>query len=148
MKLKIELVPKTCWGSNLRNKLKKSDWDKIRKEAYKKEDMHCHICGEQCTSLDAHEVWEFDEDNHIQRLVDIIGVCKRCHNTIHYGRAGAIGKKQDAINQYLKVNECDIMDMAEEIQKIKEEYIRRSKIKDWKLDVSLITDRGFVIKND
>ncbi len=148
MKLQIELIPKTCWGSNVRTKVKKSDWDKIRKAVYEKEGMHCHICGESCTSLDAHEIWEFDEKNSIQRLVDIIGICKSCHNTIHFGRAQKIGCQKEAIAQFLKVNDCDMVDLRNELLKVEEVYMRRSKIKDWKLDLTLITNKGFSIKED
>jgi hypothetical protein len=148
MKLEVELIPKTTWNINLRSKLKKSDWDKIRKSIYEKEKMCCHICGTQCKSLDAHEVWEFDEKNHVQRLIEIIGICKACHNTIHYGRAQQIGYGKEAITQYLKVNNCDMMDFQNELFIAQEDFYRRSKIDDWKLDLTLIENQGFTIKED
>jgi hypothetical protein len=144
-KLKIELIPRTAWYKNLRSELKKSDWDKIRKSVYAKQNMHCHICGDQCMSLDAHEIWDFDEENHIQRLVDIIGICKPCHNTIHYGRAQIIGQERAAREQFIKVNDCDYDDLQDEIRRAKEDFDRRSEIKDWKLDVSFIEEQGYVL---
>lgn len=148
MKLHIELIPKTCWGSNLRTKLKKSDWDKIRKNIYSNEKMCCHICGEQCKSLDAHEVWEFDEKNHIQKLLEIIGVCKPCHNSIHYGRAQQIAYEKQAQEQFLKFNDCEMIDLQEEFLRVQSDYIRRSKIDNWKLDLSFIEKEGYVVKED
>jgi hypothetical protein len=148
MKLRIEVLPKTCWNSNLRTKLKKSDWDKIRKNVYAKEEMRCHICEIQCDTLDAHEVWEFDEINHIQRLVEIIGVCKLCHNVIHYGRAQKVGYEKEAREQFVKVNECEIIDLQEELLKVQSDYNRRSKIDDWKLDLTLIEEQGYVVNKD
>ncbi|MCQ2026828.1 hypothetical protein [Clostridium butyricum] len=148
MKLHIELIPKTCWGSNLRTKFKKSDWDKIRKSVYEKEKMHCHICGIECKSLDAHEVWDFEEKNHIQKLIDIIGVCKECHSAIHYGRAQKIGYGEQAQKQFIKVNGCDILDLQEELIRVKSDFLRRSKINNWKLDLSFIEKQGYVIKED
>ena len=34
MKLNFELVPDSCWYSNLRSQLPKEVWDRIRKKAY------------------------------------------------------------------------------------------------------------------
>ncbi|MCI8472071.1 MAG: hypothetical protein HFE65_03080 [Clostridiales bacterium] len=147
MDLRIELLPKTAWGMNLRKMLKQSDWDKIRKAVYEKEKMKCHICYCECKSLDAHEIWHFDEKLHVQRLVDIIGVCKSCHNTIHYGRAQKIGYEKQAIDQFLKVNKCEIPAFKQALKKAKSRYDKLSRITGWKLDVSLIEQQGYhVIK--
>jgi hypothetical protein len=148
MKLQIQLVPKTKWGCNLRAKLKKSDWDKIRKEIYEKEEMYCHICGEQCNSLDAHEVWEFNKKNHLQRLIEIIGICKACHNTIHYGRAQMIGYEKEANEQFIKVNNCEMIDLKIELLRIQSDYIELCKIEDWKLDLSFIENQGYIVKKE
>jgi hypothetical protein len=148
MKLRIEVLPKTCWNSNLRTKLKKGDWDKIRKNVYAKEGMRCHICEIQCDSIDAHEVWEFDEIKHIQRLTEIIGVCKLCHNVIHYGRAQKVGYEKEAREQFIKVNACEIIDLQEALLQVQSDYNRRSKIDDWKLDLTLIEEQCYVVNKD
>ena len=146
LKLSIELVPSSCWGSNLKAKLKQSDWDKIRKAAYAKEDMHCHICGDECTRLNAHETWEFNEETHTQKLIDIIAVCGPCHNTIHFGRSINIGYAEEAKEQYLKVNDCDESVLERELEQAKLDFLRRSKINDWKLDVSFVESQGYFLK--
>lgn len=143
MNLKIELLPKTSWGTNLRTKLKKSDWDKIRKAVYEKEKMNCHICRCACSSLDAHEIWDFDEKTHTQKLIEIIGICKACHNTIHYGRAQKIGLEKDARDQFIKVNKCSYLDFVRAVEAAKKRYDRLSKISDWTLDISLIEQQGY-----
>jgi hypothetical protein len=148
MKLSIELVPSTCWGVSLKKKLKKSDWDKIRKQVYERDKMHCHICGTECESLDAHETWEFDENEHVQRLLDIIGVCKACHNSIHYGRAQKIGYEKEAKEQFIKVNNCSTKDLNEELARAKNDFIRRSKIEDWTSDFTFIEKQGYVVNKD
>ena len=143
MKLDIELIPQTAWGSNLRKMLSKNDWDKIRKAVYQKENMHCHICGCMCTSMDAHEVWDFNEHTHVQKLVDIIGICKDCHNTIHLGRAEKIGLGQQAKEHFLRVNQCDRLDLQESIMMAQDRFRRLSAVTDWKLDLSFIEKQGF-----
>ena len=44
-KLTIELVPATCWQTNVRSVVKKSEWDKIRKRVYKEAGHKCEVCG-------------------------------------------------------------------------------------------------------
>ena len=147
MKLQIEMIPRPNWGKSLSKKLKKSDWDSIRKAVYAKENMKCHICEEDCQSLHAHEVWNFDEERHVQKLVDIIGICSACHNTIHYGRAQRIGKAREAQEQFLKVNDClSFLEFQTDLNRASEDFHRRSKIEDWKIDVSFIEQQGYVVK--
>jgi 5-methylcytosine-specific restriction endonuclease McrA len=44
-KLTVELVPKTCWWSNLRSLTDRATWDRIRRPVYRKAEYHCEICG-------------------------------------------------------------------------------------------------------
>jgi hypothetical protein len=146
VKLHIQLIPKICWGNNVRTSVKKSDWDKIRKDVYERESYECRICREDGKSLHAHEVWEWDEENLVQKLEDIIGICEACHNTIHYGRAQMIGKHKNAKEHFIKVNQCDEFDWYDEVDKAKMDFHRRSLIDDWKLDLSYIEEQGYEIK--
>lgn len=141
MVLQIELVPRSAWGSSLSKLLKKSEWAKIRKIAIKDQNLTCYSCGEKFTSLDTYEVWNFDEEQRIQKLVGIIGVCKACHNTIHFGRAQKIGTEKEAVQQFLKVNECDLMDFEMHKMEAASKFYRLNKIPDWKLDVSWLHER-------
>lgn len=143
-KLQIELIPKTSWYNNLRSNLKKSDWDKLRKEAYENCNHKCFICGSEPKILDAHELWEFDDVNNIQKLVKIIALCKSCHGVIHFGHTQLRGYGNDAINHFMKVNECDFEDFEEHKDKAFEIWQKRSQV-EWKVDMTLITDRGFVL---
>ncbi len=141
MELHIELIPEGCWNINLSTNLKRNEWDKIRKKIYKKQSGKCHICNEK-SYLDAHEVWDYDEENHIQKLKDIVGVCKKCHNAIHFKRAQRTGFQDEAVKQLMKVNYWDISYVIDETVKAKEDYDRRSQIKDWTLDISMLEKQG------
>ncbi|MDE6586328.1 MAG: hypothetical protein K2K80_06595, partial [Clostridia bacterium] len=79
MKLEFEMVPDSCWYSNLRSILSKAQWDTVRQEARARAGGKCAICGAQSKRLEAHEKWEYDEKNKIQRLKTVIAVCKSCH---------------------------------------------------------------------
>lgn len=76
MKLTIELVPATSWGNNLRSRLPKKSWNAIRKRVYKEADFKCEICGGvgKRHPVECHEVWEYDDVNHIQSLVGFVAL--------------------------------------------------------------------------
>ena len=61
-KLEFELVPEGCWYSNLRSLLKPREWDMVRKDAYARAGGRCMICGRKTQRLEAHERWEYDEE--------------------------------------------------------------------------------------
>lgn len=86
-KLEAELVPSSCWYSNLRNMLPSGAWDRIRKDAYAAAGYKCEICGAR-GRLECHERWEYDDENHIQRLKGFIALCRKCHAVKHIGLAG------------------------------------------------------------
>jgi hypothetical protein len=44
-RLTIELVPQTCWFSNVRDRVSREDWDRIRKQVYKRSGQCCEVCG-------------------------------------------------------------------------------------------------------
>src|SRR4051794_19953715 len=60
-RLTIELVPRTCWLSNVRNHVEKSQWDFIRKSVYLKASNKCEICGGKGPKwpVECHEIFEF-----------------------------------------------------------------------------------------
>ena len=103
-KLKFELIPAGCWKCNLHEILSKQAWDFIKQDAKIRADGKCSICGRKTNNLDAHEVWGYDEKNAIQKLEDVIAVCRDCHNTIHIGRTQAVGTSEKAEDHYIKVS--------------------------------------------
>lgn len=77
-KLNFELVPDSCWYSNLRSILTPAQWDVVRKDAYARAEGRCMICGCPAKRLEAHERWEYDESTQTQKLADVVAVCRRC----------------------------------------------------------------------
>src|SRR5258708_22360853 len=45
LKLTIELVPETCWYSNMRSALPRDEWDRLRRQVYADYGHRCGICG-------------------------------------------------------------------------------------------------------
>ena len=104
-KLNFQLVPDGCWGANLRSALPKEVWDRLRRAAYARAGGKCSICGRP-GRLEAHEVWEYDDEKHVQSLQNIIAVCPACHAVIHIGRTSMLGREPEAQAHFMKVNGC------------------------------------------
>ena len=104
-KLGFQLVPDGCQGVNLRSALPKEVWDRLRRAAYARADGRCSICG-RAGRLEAHEVWSYDDEAHVQHLCDVIAVCPACHAVIHIGRTALLGHEPEAQAHFMKVNGC------------------------------------------
>ncbi|MCX7914374.1 MAG: hypothetical protein N2511_07300 [Thermodesulfovibrionales bacterium] len=147
-KLKIELVPSTVWFSSVYQILKKNKkeerWKEIKRELFKREGRRCWICGKENLRLEAHEFWEYDDANHIQRLVAIHHLCALCHKIKHVGfwlhtQEGLSRLKeegltpQDLIDHFCRVNSCTPEDYEKAEEQAFETWRKRSRHK-WKQD--------------
>lgn len=138
MKLGFELVPDSCWYSNLRIILKPAMWDVVRKTAYAEANGRCMICGRPSKRLEAHERWSYDEKNAVQKLEEVVAVCHDCHSVIHIGRTQLSGDEDRAIKHFMKVNGCSYSDYRRELGKANEDHARRNKVPEWSLDLSYL----------
>lgn len=136
MKLEFGLIPQTSWGLSLANKLGKEEWDKIRKEVYKKANYRCQICGEDGV-LHSHEVWRFELKKKIQRLVGIECLCEMCHNVKHFGRSKKVYSKSYVdrlIKHWCKINGKSERDFNAYNAKVHLEYKKLAGV-DWQVKV-------------
>ena len=105
IKLTVELVPKTCHYSNVRTTLKPKDWDKIRFISYEKAGNKCEICGQTGIeqgykhNVECHEIWHYDDVNHIQKLKGVISFCPLCHQVKHIRRPDPVGLQPEVFKQ-------------------------------------------------
>lgn len=139
MKLEIELVPSTAWYSNLRNKVSKEEWDKIRKKSYFDANHKCSICGAD-GKLNCHEIWEYNDKEHIQKLNGFIAICDNCHMIKHIGFANIQANKglldmKKLIEHFMKVNNVDKKIFDEHYEKSFQMWKERSNDK-WKTDLA------------
>ena len=107
-KLTIDLVPDTCWYSNLRNKMPQSKWDKLRKQIYAEVGHSCQICGAK-GRLDCHEVWAYDDKKFVQKLKGFVALCSMCHHVKHFGMSQILADQghldlHAVIDHFCKVN--------------------------------------------
>ena len=144
LKLTIELVPTSSWNQNLRSLLKPQMWEKLRKEVYKKYNYQCAICNSG-GRLHAHEVWEYDDKNHVQKLKDLIALCFKCHSVKHIGLAGIHANEgkvnfENLVKHFMKVNNCSRETFEKHQKEAFKEFEERSRF-DWGLDLSNYKNR-------
>ena len=143
--LTVELVPRTCWYSNLRSELPKRDWDILRKAAYAEADYHCVLCGGVGPKypVEAHERWEYDDDRHVQTLVGIMAICQSCHQVKHFGRTQVTtpdhGKA--ALAHLADVNGWSLAEATEYVAASFDTWSERSQY-EWELDLSWLASQG------
>jgi hypothetical protein len=150
IKLKIELIPKTCHFKNARLKLKPYQWDYIRKYCYHKANYKCEICGLTGTeqgfknNLDCHEIWGFNKKTLTQKLIGLIALCPLCHQTKHFKKASMMGRQHIIFKHLEKINNWNHKQV---VQHLAEEYLKceeRSKHY-WKLDFSILLKKPYNI---
>jgi hypothetical protein len=149
LRLTIELVPSTSWYDNLRKVIPQSKWDKLRKRVYEKYGHKCAVCGAE-GRLNCHEVWEYDDHNHIQRLKGFIALCDLCHHVKHIGLASILAAEgrldyEKVVGHFTKVNGCDRETFERHRDEAFTQWRERSKY-DWRVDLGeyegLIESKG------
>jgi hypothetical protein len=85
----LELIPSGAGGVNLRTRLKKDEWDKIRRYVYKQANYRCELCGQAGDTypVECHEIWRWRYARAIpqQRLFRCAALCPKCHQGKHLG---------------------------------------------------------------
>lgn len=139
-RLTIELVPKTCWYSNVRSNVPKEHWNIIRKQVYINANYVCEVCGGVGSRhpVECHEVWHYDDDTHMQTLDRMIALCPACHEVKHIGRTSAYGGLFRAVNHLKAVNEWTDGQTRDYVAKQTQIWENRSKHQ-WKLDIRILS---------
>lgn len=148
--LTIELVPETCWFTNLRSELTEEAWNRIRRQAYRESNYRCAICGGIGPKhpVEAHEVWHYDDNLNIQRLIGVIALCPSCHAVKHMGRTMKLGDPDSAFEHMKKVNKIkDDEELKILVIQAFQQWEKRSKFK-WELDMSVITRKYNITLGD
>lgn len=149
LRLTIELVPSTAWNRNLRDLLPPGAWDTLRKQVYRQYQYHCGICHASNTQLSCHEIWQYDDDRHIQSLQGFIALCQWCHHCKHIGLAGILASRgeldyEQVITHFLRVNQCS-RDVFQAHKKQAFDMWRERSKHDWTLDLG---DYAYLMPRD
>lgn len=143
MKLTIELVPSTCWYSNLRSELSETDWDRIRVQVFRDADNLCEICGGRGPKwpVEAHEIWLYNDETLTQTLERVAALCPNCHSCKHFGLAQVRGRGAQAKKHLSKVNGWKTDEADWYIAEVFEKWVERSS-HEWDLNISKLSDYG------
>lgn len=148
-KLTIELVPRTCWFSNVRSCVSKKDWDKLRKKSYQNAGYKCEICGGKGSRhpVECHEIWNYDDKHKIQKLERMIALCPSCHEVKHIGYASVRGRYDVAIRHLAKVNGWT-EEQADNYAQIAFNIWKERSDWQWTLDLSFLDDEDVTVIED
>jgi hypothetical protein len=135
--LTVELVPRTCWFSNLRSELSADEWDRLRRPVLERAGRRCEVCGQRGTAhpVECHEEWEYDDERLVQRLVGLVALCPACHEAKHMGYASSAGRGGQARAHLARVNGWSMDDVELYLEMQFEQWSRRSQ-HEWSLDLS------------
>lgn len=142
MKLSIELVPSTCWYSNVRSNVRPETWDRLQHAAFLQAGHACEICAGTGDAhlVEAHEIWAYDDHRTIQRLVRLASLCPQCHEVKHIGLAIKSGHAKRALAWLANVNGISPAEALSYVERAFKIHEIRSRFQ-WKLDISLLTQR-------
>jgi len=143
LRLRLDLVPRSCFFSNLRSELPKADWDKLRREQYSRAGHRCEICGGKGRRhpVECHERWNFTDYPGVQHLDGLIALCPACHEVKHMGLAEHRGNLGRAIKQFCRVNSMEKDDAMPLIRAEFDLWAKRSR-SSWDLDISWLECQG------
>jgi len=138
MKLTAELVPESCFYSNLRTAVSRENWDAIRRRAYADAKMQCSVCG-RATKLNCHEMWDYDDELLTQTLRGFTALCDMCHHVKHLGFAQVLSAKGqlnyvDMVAHFCRVNKCALSDFRKHEASVFRQWRERS-AKRWTTDL-------------
>ncbi|MGR6033938.1 MAG: HNH endonuclease [Candidatus Nitrosoglobus sp.] len=141
--LTVELVPETCWFSNVRDHVDKATWDTWRRQTYRKADYICQICGSRGPNwpVECHEIWDYDDENNVQKLMGLIALCPTCHEVKHIGLSGLKGKGEAAEFHLAQVNNWTRQQVEEYLEEVWEVWKERSQ-RQWELDITFLEQLG------
>jgi hypothetical protein len=135
--LTIELVPKTCWFSNVRSEVSKADWEVLKKVTFSKAEYRCEACGGRGSRwpVECHEIWHYDDTEYLQTLIGLTALCPSCHEVKHRGLANVKGRGDIADRHLAQVNGWTIQQTQQYVEDQFQVWLKRSQY-DWKLNIS------------
>ena len=134
LRLSVELIPMTTVGINLRSELTPTQWDTLRRKVYSRVNYCCEACDASNIEVHCHEVWDWDDKKHVQKLIGLRCLCWECHRTTHLSDPG-IGGNLKTLKHLAHVNGITIFKANKILLKAYLQGSIRSE-HEWKLDMS------------
>jgi len=137
--LEVHLVPEKSFGANLRTKMG-SSWSKLSRNIRDRHQRTCDICGwkedaqrKKYTHL--HEVWHYDDENHVQTLAEFECVCPTCHAVHHWGYSQLRGMNMKKLTEHAcRINGCTREEWKTHVDESRKKWQERS-THEWTVDL-------------
>ncbi|MHB1509642.1 MAG: DUF5710 domain-containing protein [Acidimicrobiales bacterium] len=146
----VDLVPSSCWFTNVRSCAAPRDWERLRRMVTWRCGQRCEICGvgEDRSAkrwLEVDERWSYDEHAHHQVLKRLICLCTDCHHVTHYGYAAQVlDIEAEVFSHLIEVTKMTPEQADDHVEAAFALWRRRSQ-STWGLDLSILTDAGIVV---
>lgn len=141
--LTVELVPASCWASNVRSLVKPSDWEKCKRFVRNRSGARCEICGGvgKKWPVECHEVWVYDLPSETQVLTGLVALCPSCHGVKHFGFSESLGRGAQMLTHLSQVNGWTLERATIYLQEAFELWRQRSRV-EWSLNLGYLTTLG------
>jgi hypothetical protein len=140
------LVPKNLWGINLRSLLHQEEWDKIRKDTYKRYAYRCAVCGCKGPTwpVECDELWAYNADQQkpwrgTVVFSGLLALCPGCHQIKHFGKACVDGEEELTVARMCFLNEWNERQAYQQVNEAFLLWEERSKM-EWKFDFTLLKE--------
>ena len=145
----VDLVPASCWFTNVRTCVSRQDWERLRRMITRRAGQVCEVCGASQARaakrwLEAHERWAYDDRTGVQALRRLICLCSDCHLSTHLGYANVTGRADHALAHLRKVTGMTDAEISRHVHEANETWAIRSE-RVWTLDLSILTDAGVTL---
>jgi hypothetical protein len=138
-KMRVEIVPLTCWQSTVRSYLTDHYWRKLSREVADETGRRCEICGGRGRqhAVECHEVWAYDDNQHVQILLRLQALCPMCHYVKHLGRSFHLGYGEQACGRLARLNGWDAATTNWYVDAVFKQWEERSN-HEWGLDLTTL----------
>ncbi|MFD3354403.1 DUF5710 domain-containing protein [Streptomyces fradiae] len=145
----VDLVPRSCWFTNVRYCVDGRDWERLRRMITRRAGFRCEACGaaedrDRRRWLEAHERWTYDDTTRVQALRRLICLCTDCHTVTHYGLAQVRGVEARAFAHLVEVTGMTEAQARQHVGAAFAVWERRSRVV-WELDLGILTDAGITL---
>jgi 5-methylcytosine-specific restriction endonuclease McrA len=108
-KLRVELVPQTCWLSDVKSFMTDHFWRSLSRDIAEENGMRCEVCSDpgRQHAVECHEVWLYDNARRVQTLLRLQALCPMCHRVKHLDRTISNGYGDQACVRLARVNGWD-----------------------------------------
>lgn len=145
----IDLVPKSCWFTNVRSCIDAGSWARLSRLTRERASHRCEACGSPANVsrklyLEAHERWDYNPATRTQTLRRIVTLCTPCHLVTHWGYAKVSGRERQARAHFKAVAGIDDQAVDQRVAAAFTLWAQRSQ-QSWQLDLSMLSTAGLVL---